>query len=509
MRVPDGQRWWALGALVPGVLTIGFDLTILNVALPTISQELSVGTDALQWIVNSYVLVFAGLLLPAGVFGDRYGRKRLLLVALALFGAVSVIAAVADSSGLIIAARAVMGLGAAAVLPITLAALADLFPEERDRAKAIAVIVTAVGIGFPLGPIIGGYLLEHFWWGSIFLINVPMAALAMIAVGVLLPESRDPAPPRLDVLGGVLSTGGLVMFVYWVIDAPERGWGAPLVLGGLAAGIALLAAFVWWELRTPQPLIDLRLFRRPSFLWGTLATAVAGFAIFGLLFTLPLYLQFIAGHDALATGLRLLPMIGGLVIGAALGERLATRVGHRAPVALGLLVIAAGLAAGATTDVTSGYGFIAAWLALAGVGLGASLAVATDAVLGALPPERAGGGIALTYAFRQAAGALGVALLGSLLTQTYGDRVDSSGLPAPAAAAARDSIAGALAVAARLDAPALAASARAAFVDGLALVLVVCAGIAVLGAVLIAAFMPGRAARPHDTDARHGAELTA
>ncbi|MGH2946915.1 MAG: MFS transporter, partial [Solirubrobacteraceae bacterium] len=400
--MPEDRRWWALAALVPGVLTIGFDLTILNVALPTIARELSVGTDALQWIVNSYVLVFAGLLLPAGVLGDRYGRKRLLLIALGLFGAVSVIAAVADSSGLVIAARAVMGLGAAAILPITLAVLTVLFPEKRERGKAIAVIVTAVGVGFPLGPIIGGYLLEHFWWGSIFLINVPMAALAMIAIAVLLPASRDPAPPRLDVPGGVLSTAGLVIFVYAVIDAPERGWEAPLVLGGLAAGMALLAAFVSWELRARQPLIDLRLFGRPSFLWGTVATAVAGFAIFGLFFTLPQYLQFVAGHEALATGLRLLPMIGGLVVGAGLGERLAARVGHRAPVALGLLLIAAGLAAGATTQVTSGYGFVAAWLALAGVGLGASLAVATDAVLGALPPERSGGGIALTCALRQA-----------------------------------------------------------------------------------------------------------
>lgn len=496
------RRWWALAALVPGVLTIGFDLTILNVALPTIARELEAGTDALQWIVNSYVLVFAGLLLPAGVLGDRYGRKRLLLIALALFGVVSVIAAAADEPGVVIAARAVMGLGAAAVLPITLAVLAVLFPEERERGKAIAVIVTAVGVGFPLGPILGGYLLEHFWWGSIFLINVPMAALAMIAITLLLAESRDPAPPRLDVLGGALSTAGLTIFVYAVIEAPERGWDAPVVLGGLAVGVALLAAFVWWELRTPQPLVDLRMFGRSSFLWGTVATAVAGFAIFGLFFTMPQYLQFVAGHDALGTGLRLLPMIGGLVVGAGLGQRLAARIGPRAPVALGLLLIGTGLGAGATTDVTSGYGFVAAWLALAGVGLGASLAVATDAVLGSLPPERAGGGIALTYALRQASGALGVALLGSLVAQTYADHVNASGLPAPAADAARDSIVGALAVAAQLDAPALASSARAAFVDGLALVLIVCAAIAVLGAALTTAFMPGRGVRRDATDRR-------
>ena len=487
----DPRRWWALAALGLAVLTLGFDITIMNVALPTIATELEVGTDALQWMVNAYILVIAGLMLTCGALGDRYGRKRLLLIGLGLFGISSAIAAGVDSAALVIAARGVMGMGAAIMTPVAFAVLAALFgPTERGR--AVSLLVMGLGIGIPLGPIIGGYLLEHFWWGSIFLINVPIAIIGAIAIAVLLPESRDPTPRRPDVLGAVLSTAGLTSLVYGVIEAPARGWWHPVTIGPITAGLVVLAGFVAWELRARDPMIDLHLFARPQFLWASIAGVLVTFGMLGLLFVVPQYLQFVAGHDALGTGIRLLPLIGGLVVGAPTGERLAARTGYRMPVSAGLAVLATGVAVGATTDVASGYGFVAAWLAIAGLGIGMALAPAMDAVLDALPAEHAGAGTAITMTLRQTGGALGVALLGSLLAEGYADRVNTAGLPAEAAGAARESIAGALAAATRLGEPGVAASAHAAFLHGMTLVLIATAITAGLSALLTTFFLPGR-----------------
>ncbi|MEV1319380.1 MFS transporter [Micromonospora arborensis] len=503
MEGSDKRRWWGLAAIVLAALTLGFDITIMNVALPTIAGELSVGTNGLQWMVNAYVLVLAGLMLTCGALGDRYGRKRLLIIGLALFGIASALATWADSAGVVIAARAVMGVGGAIIMPVAFAVLPALFPPQ-ERPRAVAVVVIGTGVGIPLGPLIGGFLLEHFWWGSIFLINVPMVAIALAAIGLLLPETRDPHPPRPDLPGGGLSIAGLGALVYGLIEAPGRGWTDSLVLSALGLAVVLLSGFVWWELRTAQPMIDLRLFRRPQFLWGSVAGVLVTFGLLGMLFVVPQYLQLVAGFDAFGTGLRLLPMIAGLVVGAPLGERLAARAGYRGPVALGLLILACGLAAGATTDTATGYGFVAAWLAAVGLGIGMALAPAMDAVLGALPPERSGSGTAITMTLRQVGGALGVALLGSLLAQGYGDRLDTTGLPAPAADVAHDSIAGALAVATRLGNPALALDAKAAYLHGMTLVLVATAIIALVSAILTAVLLPGRPAAP----AAAGAEVS-
>src|SRR6266540_4137994 len=363
MSALGSRRWWALAALGLTVLTIGFDATILNVALPTLATALHASTGALQWMVDAYVLVFAGLLLPMGALGDRFGRKRLILVGLVLFGAASVLATYAGSTGPLIAARAIMGIGAAVLTPIAAAVLPVIFPPQ-ERAKAISFFAIGMGVGVPLGPIIGGYLLKHFWWGSVFLVNVPVVVVALVAVMLLVPESKDPAPPRIDVVGGLLSTAGLVSFVYGVIEAPSRGWTAPVVLTTIGSGLLLIAAFVAWERRTAQPMIDLTLFARPRFLWGTVAMTVASFGLFGLLFVLPQYLQAVQGNDALGTGVRLLPMMAGLIVGARTSEKLGSRFGGRVPVAGGLLVIAGGLAVGALTTVDSGYGFAALWLSV-------------------------------------------------------------------------------------------------------------------------------------------------
>jgi EmrB/QacA subfamily drug resistance transporter len=480
------RRWWALVAIVLSLLTIGFDSTILNVALPTLATALDAGNGELQWLVDAYILVFAGLLLPMGALGDRYGRKRLLLLGLALFGGASVLAAYADDAAQVIAARAVMGIGAAVLTPITLAVLPVLF-SPQERGKAIAVTTMGMGIGLPLGPIVGGYLLEHYWWGSIFLINVPVAVIAMIAVAVLVPESRAAHPKRIDVPGALLSTIGLILLVYGVIEAPARGWTDVAVLGTVLGGLALLVAFVLVERRTREPMIELRLFGRPRFGWGTAAGTVASFALFGLLFVLPQYLQAVLGHDALGVGLRLLPLIGGLFVGAPLGERVAHLLGTKLPVAGGLTIGAVGLVTGSFTTVPSAYLFVAGWLAVTGFGIGVALAPAMDAVMGELPRDEAGSGTAVTMTLRQVGGALGVALLGSLIAAAY-----HRGLGPGVSGPARDSVAAAVATG---DAG-LTLAARSAYVDAMRIVLLVCGGIALAGAVLVALFLPaaGRAA---------------
>jgi EmrB/QacA subfamily drug resistance transporter len=499
------KRWFALGALTLAVLTIGFDITIMNVALPTMANELDTGTDGLQWIVNAYILVFAGLLLPFGSIADRFGRRRLLLIGLAVFAAASMLAAWADDVAQVVAARALLGVGAAIIMPAALAALADMFPAA-ERGKALSIMVMGMGAGIPLGPIIGGALLEEFWWGSIFLVNVPIVVLAMIATMVLLPESRDPKPPRADLLGALVSTAGLMVFVYGVIEAPDLGWGHPVVLAALILGIALIAGFIWWELRIPQPMIDLHLFRGKQFTWGNINATITSFVLFGLLFVIPQYLQFVLGHDAFASGIRLLPLIGGFVIGVGAGTRIAGRIGHRTPIAAGLFISVIGLGVGATTSIDSEYAFAAIWYAIAGLGIGAALTPSMDAVLAVLPPERAGSGTAITMTLRQAGGALGVALLGSLLSQVYIDGVDTAGLPGPAADTAHDSVAGALRVAQELADPALALSAQTAYIDGVNLVLIACAATAFIGAILTIAFMPRKqaAAEPERAAAQAG-----
>ncbi|GAA3294415.1 MFS transporter [Dactylosporangium vinaceum] len=483
------RRWWALVAIVLSVLTVGFDTTILNVALPTLATALDAGNDDLQWIVNAYVLVFAGLLLPMGALGDRYGRKRLLMGGLAMFAGSSLIAVFANDSAQVIAARALMGVGGAILTPLTMAVLPVLF-DDRDRGKAISLLTMGMGLGLPLGPIIGGYLLEHFWWGSIFVINIPVALIALVAVGFLVPESRAAVAKRVDLLGAGLSTLGLVALVYGVIEAPTRGWTDLWVLVGLVGGVVLLAVFVLVERAGAAPMIDLRLFRRPRFAWGTAAGTLASFALFGVLFIVPQYLQAVRGDDALGVGLRLLPLIGGLFVGAPLGERIASVTATRLPVAAGLLIGAVGLGLGARTGVGDGYGPVATWLAVAGAGIGLAITPAMDAVMGALPRDEAGSGTAITMTFRQVAGALGVALLGSLTSAVYRDHLGA------APEAAKRSVAAGVALAARTGDAGLALAARTAFVDAMGTVLLVCAAIGLAGAVLIALFLPNAERRP-------------
>jgi EmrB/QacA subfamily drug resistance transporter len=495
----DPRRWWTLSALALTLVLVGLDTTILNVALPSLAADLGASTAHLQWIVDAYVLVLAGVMLPAGALADRVGRRTVLIAGIGVFTLGSLAAAYAGSPAALIATRAVMGLGAAVILTVPLAVLPSLFhPDERP--KAVATVTVALGLGLPLGPILGGWLLDHVWWGSVFLINVPLGALAVVAVAVLLPPSRDPSPARADAPGALLSTLGLLAVVFAVVEAPTRGWtSAPVLVSGLA-GLAVLVAFVRWEQHTSAPMVDLTLLARRPFGWGTVCATLAMFAMVGLLFVVPLYLQSVRGCTPLGTGLRLLPLILGLVVGAKVAERLTVRLGTRVPVVAGLLLIAGGLGWGAALAVSTPYAVMAGWLALTGVGLGVTITPAMDAVLGEIPPEHSGSGTALTMALRQTGGALGVAVLGSLASAGYTSRLDLTGLPGSVADTVRESVTAGMAVAHRLGDPALADSVGSAYVHALAVVLLSTAALAGLGAAAAAVFLPDRAAAHRDAE---------
>jgi DHA2 family multidrug resistance protein-like MFS transporter len=504
------RKWWALGALALSLMTVGLDLTILNVALPTLAEALDASTGQLQWFADAYNLVLAAALLPAGLLGDRFGRKRMLLIALSLFGAASLACSFADSSGQLIAGRALLGLGAAALMPLSMSILPVLFtPAERPR--ALTIWVTANSLGIPLGPIVGGWLLDHYRWGSVFLINVPVVLIGLVAIAVLLPESRDPRRPRIDVPGVITSSLGLVGVTYGVIQGGENGWGEPSTLLTLAVGVASLGAFALRQLREGrrpggQPLVDLALFRSPSFTWGGVLATLSTFAMFGVLFAMPQYLHAVIGTDALGTGLRLLPIIAGLLVGAQVSDRIAPRVGPAVTVAIGFALLAGGLLSGATTEIDSSYGFAAAWMTVLGAGLGFALPAAMDAAIGALSPERSGVGSALLMAMRQVGGTIGVAVLGTVLASGYRDALGDA-VPE----AARESVSAGAAVAHQVGSPSLLASVQSAFIEGMDAMLWVCGGVAVLAAVLALRFLPRRrgASVPHAETAESVHELAA
>jgi MFS transporter, DHA2 family, multidrug resistance protein len=511
----SSRKWWALVAIAASVLVVGLDLTVLNLALPTIATDLHASTSDLQWVSDAYSLVLAAAMLPAGLLGDRLGRKKVLLVALVLFGASSAACAYAASIGELIAARAVLGIGASAIFPLSLSVIPVLFgPEERQ--KAIALMASATFISFPIGPIVGGYLLDHFWWGSVFLINVPVVVLAVAAVAFLLPESRSAQRPSVDAIGVVLSSAGLVGLTYGFIKAGQDGWTDAAALATIAAGAAVLGVFVAFQRRLTareragtgrvRPLIELGLFRSAGFTWGTLLATLVSFAMFGIFFAMPQYFQEVQGTNALGSGLRLLPLIGGMVVGMIGGTRLAaprrgaTPDRPRAPlagvkslVAVGFTIMTVALAVGAMTKVASGTGFAAAWLAVFGLGLGLAMPQTMNAALSALSAERSGSGSAVISALRQVGATIGVAVLGTVLASVYRAHLSVQGLPASAAATVRGSVIGGVGVAHALRSATLLEEVRNAFVHGLGTMMWVCGGIALVCAILGLIFLPRRA----------------
>jgi len=480
-------RWWALFALSLAMLTVGLDTTVLTVALPTLAGDLSASTAQLQWITSAYTLVMAAALLPGGAFGDRFGRKRLLLGALIVFGLASIACAYSGSAGALIAARAGLGLAAAVMLPMSMAVVSVLFPDQAERKKALAIWVTSMAIGLPLGPLLGGWLLDSFWWGSIFLINVPLVALACIAVMALVPESNGATGRRLDWWGIVFSSTGLAALTYGVIRAGADGWGDGVAWIAIGVSVAASTAFILWQRRATDPLIDLSLFGSRGFTWGTTFATAANFAMFGLFFAVPQYFQAILGVDALGSGLRLLPLIGGLVVGTRVAEQIGRKVGPGIVLCSGFGLLTAGLILGAGTTVESGYPFTAVWITVVGAGMGFVLPTAMNAALDELPPERSGAGSALIQALRQAGGTIGVAVLGTVLIAAYRDGLGQLAVPP-----LRDGVIQGIGAATRTGRPQLIPSIAEAFVHGMSAMLWVCAAICAAGAVLALLRMPLR-----------------
>jgi DHA2 family multidrug resistance protein-like MFS transporter len=491
MALSHRRRWLALYAMVPAALVVGIDSTVLSLALPTLATTLHASTSELQWFISAYLLVFAAAMIPAGLLADRYGRKRILVIALVVLGVGSVACAYSTTSGQFMAARILLALGAAMVIPGAMGALPALFDEE-ERPKAVAAIMAASMLGQPIGPLLGGWLLGTFWWGSVFIINVPVVLIAIVAVAAFVPESRSERRPRFDLPGIALSSGGFALLIYGVIQAGDAGWGDATALAALSGGAVVLALFALWERRVRDPLVDLRLFRSPGFTWGTVLTTLVSFSMMGLMFTIPLYFQEVLGYSAFGNGLRQLPLIGGLLVGAVSATRIAARLGAKVAVAIGFAILAAGLVMGALTGTGDGSGYVMVWLAIAGLGLGVCLPTAMDAALGALSPEHGGVGSGLIQALRMVGGAFGAAILGSVLNAGYRGRLELTGLPAEAVAAVRDSVAAGVAVARQAGSADLLAMVRDAFVHGMNTALVVCAAAAAAGVVLALVFLPRR-----------------
>ena len=500
------RRWSILPILCLSVFLVVVDNTIVNVALPTLSADLEASTSQLQWIVDAYSLVFAGLLLAAGSLGDRVGRKGTMQVGLLLFAATSVAASFAGSAGELIAARGVMGVAAALVFPATLAILTNVFTDPTERAKAIGVWSGVTGLAVALGPVTGGWLLEHFWWGSIFLVNVPIVVVALVSGHLLVPTSRDAHAGRFDPVGVVLSIVGIGLLVWTVIEAPGHGWTGPATVAGFVGAGAALVAFVLWERRRPDPMLDVSVFANPRFSAASLAVATAFFGLFGFIFLVTQYFQVVRGYDTLSAGVHTLPFAVTAGVVAPISARLALRFGTKRVVGTGLLSMSVGFLIASTNDATSSYWLevVPAMVFMAG-GLGLTTAPATEAIMGSLPVDKAGVGSAVNDTTREIGGTLGVAVVGSVFSSLYGPDVAASlsrlGAPPEAAAIARESVVAAAEVARRAPEavrPAILEAASDAFLHGMAAGCRVAALATFAGAVVAFVALPARAAEPVD-----------
>jgi EmrB/QacA subfamily drug resistance transporter len=491
------RRWYTLAVLCLSLLVITVDNSILNVALPTIVRELGATGSDLQWIVDAYVIVFACLLLTAGALGDKFGRKGALSVGLVLFGGFSATASLATSPEMLIASRALMGIGAAFIFPTTLSILTNTF-EGAERAKAIGVWAGVSGLGVAIGPMVGGTLVEHFSWGAVFLVNVPICALALVLGYFLVPTSRDPDNRPLDPVGALLSILMLVGILYAIIQAPDVGWTAPAVVASFVAGLAFMGLFALWELHSRSPMLDLRVFKNPRFSAASGVLTLTTFALYGSVFLLVQYFQFVLGYSPLKAGALAMPVAIGLMVTSPNAPRLVHRWGTKWVVVMGLCLIATGLLFYGSDTVMSSFIGGALVRLLFGVGFGFTSAPATESIMGSLPPSRAGVGSAINDTTRQTGGALGVAVIGSIFLALYHHyAAKTADLSKVAAAAVHDSVGTALSAARHLPAAQAAEVvhfSRHAFVEAMRLTYPI-AAVIVLGAAVIAwRFLPARAA---------------
>ena len=495
------RRWLALGVLCLSLLLAVVDNTIVNVALPTLNKDLGAGTTELQWIVDAYTLVFSALLLAMGHFGDRFGRKRALQIGLVVFAITSALAALATTSGQLIGARALMGIGAALIFPATLAIIVNVFTDPKERAAAIGIWTAMVGVAVAIGPIAGGLLLEHFWWGSIFMVNIPVVIVAIVLGAFLLPESRDPKVGRMDYRGLVLSAVGVGLVIWAIIEGPSWGWTSPAILAALFGGLVVMAVFVLVERRLSHPLLDVRLFKNARFTAASLSIATAFFALFGFIFLITQYLQLIQGFSPLEAGIRTLPFAVATGVMSPVAIILMHRFGSKVIVVLGLFVMAAGFVIAATVkEDTPYFGAVVISMVTIAAGLGLATSPATESIMGALPAEQAGVGAAVNDTTRELGGTLGVAVVGSVFLSVYGAKVidgyRSLGLPPQYESIVRESMGGGIAVAEQLPAgPAaqLMSFVKSSFIDGLSRGSLVSAIVVAVGAIVALRFLPARA----------------
>lgn len=500
MYATHDRRWWTLTVLCLSLVLIILGNTVLNVALPTLQRELDATATELQWMVDSYALVFAGLLLLGGALGDRFGRKGALLLGLTIFGLASVAATQSSEPMHLIVARGVMGVGSALVMPATLSVLTNVFPPH-ERAKAIGIWSGLAGSGAAIGPIAGGWLVEHFSWAAVFWLNVIVVVIALVGGVLLVPTSRDPEEAPLDPMGAILSITGVGALLYAIIEAPNHGWLSVETLLGFVLAAVLLAGFAVWELRTPHPMLDLQFFKNPRFSAASATIAVTFMSMFGFFFVMTQYLQFVRGYDALEAGLHTLPMPIGMMLAAPNSVRLVSRFGPRRVVTTGMLLAALGLALMSFLEADTPYLYLAVAFVILGLGMGFTMPPATTSIMASLPLGKAGVGSAVNDTTREVGGALGVAILGSLLASSFRADMDEVLVNAPEQLreVARSSVGAAVTLAERVGGPAgelLAAAGRTAYVDGMGIALGMAAVVMLLGAAGASRYFP-HTVEPH------------
>ena len=489
-------RWWVLAILCLSLFMVVVDNTLVNVALPTLSAELGATTSNLQWIVDAYTLVFSALLLAFGYFGDRNGRRLALQAGLVIFAITSGLAALSQTTAQLIGARALMGIGAALIFPATLAIIISVFTDVKERAVAIGIWSGVTGLAVAAGPVTGGLLLEHFGWGSIFLVNMPIAAVALVAGRLVVPDSRDPKPGRLDRLGLMLSVTAVAGVIWAVIEAPHRGWTSPEVVVTGTLGLLLLVGFVLYERRIANPLLDVTLFANPRFSAASIAIASAFFGLFGFIFLITQYMQLVLGYSPLAAGVRTVPfaVVTGLFSPASIA--IMHRVGTKAVVATGLFLMSAGFVVASTLSADSAYfGPVLLAMVIMAAGLGLTTSPATEAIMGALPPARAGVGSAVNDTTRELGGTLGVAIVGSVFASLYGPKVVDglAGFPAEVVAVVEESMGAAVVISGQIPNGAmLLEAAQSAFMSGFAAGSLVAAAATAIGGVLAVLWLPAR-----------------
>lgn len=488
-----------LGVLSLSVFVTVLDGTIVNVALPSLAVELGASTRQLQWIVDAYLLVFTGLLLAAGGLGDRFGRKRALVGGLVLFGVTSAIAGSASSATGLIFGRALMGIGAALIFPATLAVLTNVFTDPSERAKAIGVWSGVTGLAVAAGPIAGGWLLEHFWWGSVFFVNVPVVVVAVVAAVVLVPDSKEEDAPALDVTGLVLSVTSISALVFTIIQAPEWGWLSGRSLAGFVVAASLIGAFINWELRAPHPMLPVRIFRNLRFSAASVSITSAFFALFGFIFLVTQYFQLVRGYTPLEAGVRTLPVAFSIAVASVVAPRVVERNGTTRVVVTGLAMMAIAFAWISANSAVTSYSEIVGQMILLGGGLGLTTAPATESIMGSLSADKAGIGSAVNDTTRELGGTLGVAIIGSVFSSVYANALSEgivvAQLPTEARELTEESVGAAQVVVGELGAagPAYLAEVNDAFMSGFGVASLVVAFVAAAGAGFAAKFLPAHA----------------